>query len=143
MKPLFAGEKLSERPLFWHYPHYGNQGGEPSSMIRKGDYKLIYYWENNKSELYNLSSDPSEQNDIASVNVERTAQLQEELLKYLDEVGANKPIANPKFDAAKAKQLYQDRKNRLLPRLEAERKNMLSKDYEPNATWWDSKVTKD
>ncbi len=143
LKPLFAGEKLSERPLFWHYPHYGNQGGEPSSMIRKGDYKLIYYWENNRSELYNLSSDPSEQNDIASANVELTAQLQEELLKYLDEVGANKPIANPKFDAAKAKQLYQDRKNRLLPRLEAERKNMLSKDYEPNATWWDSKVTKD
>ena len=41
--PLLKGEAIDERPLFWHYPHYGNQGGEPSSIIREGDWKLIYY----------------------------------------------------------------------------------------------------
>ena len=35
--PLLKGEKIAERPLIWHYPHYGNQGGNPSSLIRKGD----------------------------------------------------------------------------------------------------------
>ena len=32
--PLLKGGSLAPRPLFWHYPHYGNQGGEPSSIIR-------------------------------------------------------------------------------------------------------------
>jgi arylsulfatase A-like enzyme len=35
--PLLEGGQLAARPLFWHYPHYGNQGGEPSSIIRDGD----------------------------------------------------------------------------------------------------------
>ena len=143
LKPLFKGENLGERTLYWHYPHYGNQGGEPSSIIRKGNFKLIYYYESNTSELYNLENDPAEQTNIASVEKERTRAMQEELLNYLDEVGANKPKPNPDYDVAKAKQQQIDRREKLLPRLEAERKEMLSKEYQPNATWWDSKVTKD
>lgn len=34
--PLLKNKSIDERPLIWHYPHYGNQGGEPSSIIRKG-----------------------------------------------------------------------------------------------------------
>lgn len=30
--PILKGEKFSSRALYWHYPHYGNQGGEPSSV---------------------------------------------------------------------------------------------------------------
>jgi arylsulfatase A-like enzyme len=40
--PLLNGGTIDERPLIWHYPHYGNQGGEPSSIIRLGDWKLIW-----------------------------------------------------------------------------------------------------
>ncbi len=143
LKPLFEGQQLAERTLFWHYPHYGNQGGEPSSIIRKGDYKLIYYYENNVSELYNLKADPSEQNNIAANDADRTKTMQSELMAYLDELGANKPVPNPNYDVAEAKQQEINRREKLLPKLEAERKEMLSKNYQPNATWWDSKVTKD
>ena len=41
--PILRGNKIQDRPLYWHYPHYGNQGGEPSSMIMEGDWKLIHY----------------------------------------------------------------------------------------------------
>ena len=143
LKPLFKNENLKDRSLYWHYPHYGNQGGEPSSIIRKGDYKLVYYYESNTSELYNLKEDPAEQNNIASEATDRTQDMQAELLAYLDEVGANKPVPNPDFDETKARQQQIDRQEKLLPRLEAERKQMLSKDYKPNTTWWDSKLTKD
>ena len=61
LKPLMEGKSLSERPLYWHYPHYGNQGGDPSSIIREGNWKLIFYWEDGNQELYDLSSDQAEQ----------------------------------------------------------------------------------
>jgi len=48
---------LTERDLFWHYPHYGNQGGDPSSIIRRGPWKLIHYYEDGHDELYNLETD--------------------------------------------------------------------------------------
>ena len=43
--PLLKGGKIAKRPLYWHYPHYGNQGGEPSSIISQNDWKLIHYHE--------------------------------------------------------------------------------------------------
>ena len=30
---LLKGKSMPERPLFWHYPHYSNQGGRP---VRSG-----------------------------------------------------------------------------------------------------------
>lgn len=49
--PLLEGRRIADRPLFWHYPHYGNQGGDPSSIIREGDWKLIHYWEDENNTL--------------------------------------------------------------------------------------------
>ncbi|MHA2323899.1 MAG: sulfatase, partial [Promethearchaeota archaeon] len=46
--PLLKGEKVvNNRCIYWHYPHYGNQGGTPGSSIRRGDYKLIEFFEDN------------------------------------------------------------------------------------------------
>jgi arylsulfatase A-like enzyme len=59
--PLLKGETLPQRPLFWHYPHYSNQGGPPGGAIRLGDYKLIEHFEDRRVELYNLKDDPGEQ----------------------------------------------------------------------------------
>src|SRR3984885_3136320 len=52
--PLLRGEPLAPRLLFWHYPHYGNQGGSPGGAIRAGDWKLIEWYEDNRRELFNL-----------------------------------------------------------------------------------------
>ena len=55
LMPLSADETSLDRDaLFWHYPHYGNQGGTPASSIRRGDYKLIEFFEDRRVELYNL-----------------------------------------------------------------------------------------
>jgi arylsulfatase A-like enzyme len=64
--PVLTGGTLPERPLIWHYPHYGNQGGEPSSIIRLGDWKLIHYYEDGREELYNLKTDLEETTDIST-----------------------------------------------------------------------------
>ncbi len=65
MFPVLKGGTIAERPLIWHYPHYGNQGGEPSSIIRLGDWKLIHYYEDGHEELYNLKNDEEETTDVA------------------------------------------------------------------------------
>ncbi len=31
--PCLTSKSLSSRPLFWHYPHYGNQGGTPAAAM--------------------------------------------------------------------------------------------------------------
>ena len=85
------GTQLAVRPLFWHYPHYGNQGGDPSSVIRKGDWKLIHYYEEDMNELYNLSKDPYESQNLAASNAKLTESLYEELKNWLIEVGAKFP----------------------------------------------------
>jgi arylsulfatase A-like enzyme len=51
--------------LFWHYPHYGNQGGSPGSAVRSGPYKLIYFFEDKRMELYNLEDDIGEHHSLS------------------------------------------------------------------------------
>lgn len=58
--PVVNAGRVSERALYWHHPHYGNQGGEPFSIIRRGDWKLIYYYEDLRCELYDLAMDVEE-----------------------------------------------------------------------------------
>ena len=143
LKPLLEGQDLVDRSLYWHYPHYGNQGGEPASVIREKDWKLIHYWEDGRNELYNLSSDPSERTNVAAENPEITSKLDAKLMAFLDEVDANLPMVDTEFDAQLAKQNQQRKIEVLMPRLEEERKEILSADFEPNEDWWGSKVTKD
>jgi len=52
MVPLLNGGDRPRGPLFWHYPHYGNQGGRPVGAVRNGDYKLIEWYEDMRVELY-------------------------------------------------------------------------------------------
>ena len=137
------GKEIADRNLYWHYPHYGNQGGEPSSIIRKKDWKLIHYYEDDRDELYNLNTDPGEQNDIASENPEITSKMRKELEEFLNEVAAKIPEKDPMRDPDLAEELYEKKVNNLLPNLEAERKRVLAKDFSPNKDWWGSKITKD
>jgi arylsulfatase A-like enzyme len=59
--PLLAqtGE-LDREAIYWHYPHYSNQGGKPGAAVRAGDYKLIEMYENGRQELFNVQKDPGE-----------------------------------------------------------------------------------
>ncbi|MEZ4970232.1 MAG: sulfatase [Flavobacteriaceae bacterium] len=144
LKPILEGKEMKvKRPLFWHYPHYGNQGGNPSSIIREGDWKLIHYWEDGSEELYNLASDGSEQSNVIAKNPEMAENLSKKLIDWLVEVGANMPTKDPEFDLELAQKRHQGIINEKLPALEAERMNFLSVDFEPNNDWWGSKVTED
>jgi len=81
--------------IYWHYPHYGNQGGSPGSAIRAGDWKLIEFFEDGRLELYNLKTDIGEKNNLALSMPEKTAQLHKMLKTWRDEVGARYPTRNP------------------------------------------------
>jgi arylsulfatase A-like enzyme len=87
--PLLRGEKsLPPRALFWHYPHYSNQGGFPSSAIRAEDWKLIQRLEDGRVHLYNIKEDIGEQNDLAAKHPEKVAELQKQLFDWYKETGA-------------------------------------------------------
>lgn len=141
--PAMKGEKTGERNLFWHYPHYGNQGGDPSSIIRRGKWKLILYWEDAHEELYNLETDPGEQQDLAKQEPKLVSELSEVLLAYLRESNANMASPDPLYDAQAEQEYLQAIKNNRWPALEKERKAMLDPGWQPNSDWWGSKVTKD
>ncbi|MCF7569305.1 sulfatase [Sabulilitoribacter arenilitoris] len=144
LKPLLEGKTITtKRSLYWHYPHYGNQGGEPSSIIRDDHWKLIHYWEDDRNELYNLQEDPKEQTDIADSNIEITKKLYNKLNTWLKSVNAKTPAKDLEYDEALADKRKDYLKNTLLPNLEKERVKILSKDFKPNADWWQSQVTID
>lgn len=143
LKPLLEGKEIASRPLFWHYPHYGNQGGDPSSIIREGDWKLIHYWEDDSQELYNLSCDISESNNLASREPEIREKLNEKLMSWLEETNARLPEPDPLYHPDSAEMKYKERVEKLLPHLEKQRENMLREDWQPNEDWWGSMVVRD
>jgi arylsulfatase A-like enzyme len=99
--PLLAGKKAQERALFWHYPHYGNQGGAPGAAIRRGDWKLIEWYEDNSVELYNVVKDIGETKDLAKAEPARAKALRNELHEWQQQVGAKLPSTNASYDSAK------------------------------------------
>ena len=144
LKPLLAGKDLNiERPLYWHYPHYGNQGGEPSSVIQQEGWKLIHYWEGGRQELYKLPSREHDSLNVISRHPEIAANLNDNLMSWLNEVGAKFPTEDPEFDKLKAEKRRSANVNKKWPSLEENRLKVLSKDFQPNETWWKSRLTKD
>ena len=141
--PLLQGKAIDDRPLYWHYPHYGNQGGEPSSIIRKAHWKLIHYWEDDRNELYDLQADPNETSDVAGSNPQRVTEMYRQLIQFLSEAGARIPARDPRFDGEKHKQTEQRILQVRKPALEKQHAQFLDPSWEPNATWWNSQVTRD
>lgn len=86
---------MPERAMYWHYPHYSNQGGRPSGAIRSGTFKLLEFYEDSRVELYDLAADPGEQKDLAAAQPERAAQLKKQLEEWRTSVGAQMPTPNP------------------------------------------------
>jgi len=88
---------LRRQALYWHYPHYSNQGGKPSGAIRQGDYKLIEFYEDGKLELYNLKDDIGEKTDLASRMPQNAKKLHAMLEAWRKAVGARMPTPNPNY----------------------------------------------
>ena len=82
------GGTLGRQSLYWHYPHYSNQGGIPGGAIRQGDFKLFERYEDGKVHLYNLKDDIGEQHDLASQQPERVKQMRKDLHDWYKTVGA-------------------------------------------------------
>lgn len=95
--PLLHGEACERGPLFWHYPHYGNQGGTPGSSVRDGEYKLIEFFEDGRLELYNLRGDVGETCNLAEVLPAVTARLHAQLVAWRARIEAKIPQPNPDF----------------------------------------------
>ena len=134
--PLLKGGSIPPRPLFWHYPHYGNQGGEPSSIIREGDWKLIYYHEDGHKELYHLPTDAGEHHDLTAQEPERVRRMYAKLAAFLRETGARFPTPNPNYSEARHQKEQRWQRTTGLSRLEKEHAAYLDPDYQPKGGWW-------
>lgn len=85
---VLKGGTLKRDALYWHYPHYSNQGGIPSGAIRMGDWKLIERYEDGRVHLYNLQQDIGEQTDLAMTNQKRVRQMRKKLHTFYRDVDA-------------------------------------------------------
>jgi arylsulfatase A-like enzyme len=95
--PVFRGEKLAERAIFWHYPHYANQGGRPGGAVRQGDYKFIEFYEDGRHELYDVKKDISENRNLSAEKPEIVREFADRLDAWRKEVGAKMTVPNPDY----------------------------------------------
>ena len=135
--PLLKGGEIANRQLYWHYPHYGNQGGEPSSIVRHGKWKLIHYYEDGRNELYNVDDDASEKSNVANEFPEVVEKLDRDLTSWLAEVDGRKPIANPNFDEVKFEKQKVNIRNKEMPTLEKQHAALLDEGFQPKQGWWE------
>ncbi len=101
LKSILTSNRMVERDLFWAYPHYGNQGGEPAAAIRNGKWKLIEFEEDSRIELYDLSKDIGEKNNLASTQSKIAKEMLARLATWRKTVGAIRSTKNPGFDPTK------------------------------------------
>ena len=99
---LEGGTARTERTLFWHYPHY-HLGSQmvPAGAIRKGQYKLIEWYEGSVGgrgtafELFDLDSDLSETKNLAESRPKLAEELKADLRDWRKRVGAQMPKREP------------------------------------------------
>lgn len=106
---------LAERPLFWHFPHYlqsypNAQGMKhnqrdplfrtrPVSVVRRGPWKLLQYFEDGEIELFHLEEDIGEQNNLAGARADKTREMLALLKEWQSDLDAPIPTEpNPEFD---------------------------------------------
>jgi arylsulfatase A-like enzyme len=107
--PLLTGRgSAPERSLFWHFPHYTNQGSRPSGAMREENWMLIEFYDEDAAELYDLRHDIREMRNVAAQQPERVARMQEALAAWRKQVNAQGNKPNPNFDVTKYRQLYVD-----------------------------------
>ena len=101
LQPLLEGKSsLGREAIFWHFPHYNRHPSSfPSSVIRKGPWKLIETFDPEGVELYNLENDLSETTNLAAEQPELVAELRQQLDAWRHDVGAQTMKPNPDYDS--------------------------------------------
>ncbi len=108
--PALRGDAVKRTtPAVWHFPYYHPERGyphnadkigvgdpfvaktKPLSAIREGRYKLLYFHEDERVELYDLAEDIGEQHDLSGRRPELARRLRNRLLAYLARVNARLP----------------------------------------------------
>ena len=98
LTPILNGQsEIDREDIFWHFPHYHGSLWKPGSAIRSGDWKLVFHYESNNSELFNLKEDPGEINDLSLLFEEKKQILLNKLNNLKNETNANKVSINPNF----------------------------------------------
>jgi len=93
--PVLSKNKVLNRDkLFWHFPHYHGSGWKPGSAMRKGNWKLVVHYEDNRAELFNLAENPGETSDVSGKFPEKTRKLKNLLNERLMESNALFPQNN-------------------------------------------------
>lgn len=104
LAPLLNGaSELQREAIYWHYPHYHIEGARPYSAIRKGDYKLIYTYEDDSYALYNLKDDISELKNLITDQEETFVELKADLSSWKQKVKAQDPSKNPNYNPEKSR----------------------------------------
>ena len=110
---LTGGDVDPQRAIYWHYPVYHHD--VPASVVRKGEWKLIHFLDDNHLELYNLQEDIGETTDLAEKYPDKVDELEQLLNNWRQEVNAQMPEMNPDFDPQKREKWgrhpYFDRKS--------------------------------
>lgn len=88
LRPALEGTSLVRDALYWHYPHYSNQGGIPGGAIRQGQYKLIERYEDGRVHLYDLKADIGERSDLAASMPDRVERMRSQLHAWYKSVNA-------------------------------------------------------
>ncbi len=105
--PLLTGAgDLASRPLFWHFPHYTNQGSRPAGAMRDGRWKLVVHYEDGRAELFDLTADVGETTDLAAREPTRVAEMRGKLVAWRRSVGAQENAPNPDFRPDLWERLY-------------------------------------
>ena len=102
------GGEFPERPLFWHFPHYTNQGGRPSGAMRDGRWLLIELYDEDKVELYDLATDIGEHQNVAPAHVGRVKAMQAALDEWRKQNDVQYNTPNPDCREELWRQLYVD-----------------------------------
>lgn len=102
--------------LVIHFPHYQLwKGGQPSTALYQGDYKLIKFWETGDYHLYNLEKDISESNNLSKTDTNRVVHMSRLMSNYLASINAGIPTVNTQFNHQQDPgRDYADIKNRLM-----------------------------
>jgi len=113
---LTKKEEPTREALYWYMPlydplTYSVWSTTPAAVIRKGNYKLIKFFGDytdlsqkpkqligKKVELYDLSSDIGEENDLSAVRSSLATALETQLDQWIASTGAGLPIPNENYN---------------------------------------------
>lgn len=105
---LLRSEPVPKRRFFWHFPHYTNQGSRPAGAVRDDRWMFVEYYDFPGVELYDLSTDIVEKNNVAAAHPDRVKEMQDALAVWRKSVDAQTNAPNPSFVPARFRELYVD-----------------------------------